>query len=118
MTIKIESFRTKALGKNVSTVSQQGFWLKDGNTIINVKENFDGRVFGDVDFESAEKVASWITPVPGGVGPMTICLDSPRLTLRTGISQLIKAIIAPSPLRKPFSNNFIFPLLPYRRLDA
>jgi lipopolysaccharide export LptBFGC system permease protein LptF len=29
-----ESFRTKALGKNVSTVSQQGFWLKDGNTII------------------------------------------------------------------------------------
>jgi hypothetical protein len=29
-------------------VSQQGFWLKDGNTIINVKENFDGRVFGDV----------------------------------------------------------------------
>jgi ornithine cyclodeaminase/alanine dehydrogenase-like protein (mu-crystallin family) len=35
--------------------------------------------------------------------------------LRTGISQLIKAIIAPSPLRKPFSNNFIFPLLPYRR---
>jgi lipopolysaccharide export system permease protein len=32
-----ESFKIKALGKNVSTVSQQGFWLKDGNTIINVK---------------------------------------------------------------------------------
>jgi lipopolysaccharide export system permease protein len=43
-----ESFRAKALKQNVATVSQQSFWLKDGNTIINAKENFDGRVFGDV----------------------------------------------------------------------
>ncbi|CAC9984533.1 permease YjgP/YjgQ family protein [uncultured Gammaproteobacteria bacterium] len=51
-----ESFRTKALGQNVSTVSQQGFWLKDGNTIINVKENFDGRIFGDVTLIKLNKV--------------------------------------------------------------
>jgi lipopolysaccharide export system permease protein len=51
-----ESFKIKALGKNVSTVSQQGFWLKDGNTIINVKENFDGRVFGDVTLIKLNKV--------------------------------------------------------------
>jgi methylenetetrahydrofolate dehydrogenase (NADP+)/methenyltetrahydrofolate cyclohydrolase len=34
----------------------------------------DGKLTGDVDFESAEKVASYITPVPGGVGPMTITM--------------------------------------------
>lgn len=42
-----ESYRAKALGRNVST-SQQGFWLKDGNTIINAKKNFDNSVFGEV----------------------------------------------------------------------
>ena len=32
------------------------------------------RLFGDVDFESCQGIASWITPVPGGVGPMTVAM--------------------------------------------
>ncbi len=43
-----ESYRFKALGRNISTTNQQGFWLKDGNAIINVKKNFDGSVFEGV----------------------------------------------------------------------
>ena len=34
----------------------------------------DGKLCGDVDFESAKEKAAWITPVPGGVGPMTIAM--------------------------------------------
>ncbi|MDZ7788390.1 MAG: bifunctional methylenetetrahydrofolate dehydrogenase/methenyltetrahydrofolate cyclohydrolase FolD [Halofilum sp. (in: g-proteobacteria)] len=59
----------------------QGDWLKEGATVIDVGINRiptdEGktRLVGDVHFESAEKVAGAITPVPGGVGPMTIaCL--------------------------------------------
>ena len=58
-----------------------GDWLKEGATVIDVginrieSEEGKTRLVGDVDFESAEKVAGAITPVPGGVGPMTIaCL--------------------------------------------
>jgi len=52
----------------------KGEWLKPGAIVIDVGINRldDGSLCGDVDFESAEKVASWITPVPGGVGPMTV----------------------------------------------
>ncbi len=49
--------------------------LKDGAIIIDIgiaKE--DGKVYGDVDFDDASEVASFITPVPGGVGPMTIAM--------------------------------------------
>ncbi len=51
-----------------------GAWLKPGAIVIDVGINRteDGRLCGDVDFESAREVAGWITPVPGGVGPMTI----------------------------------------------
>ncbi len=59
----------------------KGDWIKPGATVIDVGinriENEDGstRLVGDVEFDSAEKVAGAITPVPGGVGPMTIaCL--------------------------------------------
>jgi methylenetetrahydrofolate dehydrogenase (NADP+)/methenyltetrahydrofolate cyclohydrolase len=59
----------------------KGDWVKPGATVIDVGinrvENDDGstRLVGDVEFASAEKVAGAITPVPGGVGPMTIaCL--------------------------------------------
>ena len=55
----------------------QGSWLKPGAVVLDVGINRleDGSICGDVDFESASKVASAITPVPGGVGPMTIaCL--------------------------------------------
>jgi methylenetetrahydrofolate dehydrogenase (NADP+)/methenyltetrahydrofolate cyclohydrolase len=52
----------------------QGAWLKPGAMVIDVGINrgADGKLCGDVDFASAKEVASWITPVPGGVGPMTI----------------------------------------------
>ena len=54
----------------------KGDWLKPGATVIDVGINrIEGRLVGDVDFASASTVAAAITPVPGGVGPMTIaCL--------------------------------------------
>ncbi len=53
-----------------------GSWIKPGAVVIDVGMNRDdaGRLCGDVDFESASAVASAITPVPGGVGPMTIAM--------------------------------------------
>ena len=52
----------------------QGAWLKPGAMVIDVgiNRNAEGKLCGDVDFDAAKAVASWITPVPGGVGPMTI----------------------------------------------
>ena len=49
-------------------------WIKPGAIVVDVGMNrlADGRVAGDIDFDSAQKVAGWITPVPGGVGPMTV----------------------------------------------
>lgn len=58
----------------------KGDWIKPGATVIDVginrvEEGGKARLVGDVDFESAKAVAGAITPVPGGVGPMTIaCL--------------------------------------------
>lgn len=51
-----------------------GDQLKKGCTVIDVgiNKNDEGKLVGDVDFASAEKVAAKITPVPGGVGPMTV----------------------------------------------
>lgn len=50
-----------------------GAWIKPGATVIDVGMNRleSGRLVGDVDFEAACERAAWITPVPGGVGPMT-----------------------------------------------
>ena len=50
--------------------------VKDGAVVIDVGINRldDGTIVGDVDFENVEKKASYITPVPGGVGPMTIAM--------------------------------------------
>jgi methylenetetrahydrofolate dehydrogenase (NADP+) / methenyltetrahydrofolate cyclohydrolase len=52
----------------------QGDWLKDGAIVIDVGINRtdDNKLVGDVHFDSAQEKASWITPVPGGVGPMTV----------------------------------------------
>ena len=49
-------------------------WIKPGAIVIDVGINRlpDGKLCGDVDFEAVQDLASWITPVPGGVGPMTI----------------------------------------------
>lgn len=51
-----------------------GEWVKPGAVVIDVGINRmeDGRLIGDVGFEAAADRASWITPVPGGVGPMTV----------------------------------------------
>ena len=51
-------------------------WVKPGAVVIDVgmHKNADGRLCGDVEFESVSRVASHITPVPGGVGPMTIAM--------------------------------------------
>jgi len=49
-----------------------GSWLREGVTVIDVGTTLvDGKLLGDVDFESARAVAGEITPVPGGVGPVT-----------------------------------------------
>ena len=64
----------------VSAVGRAGFvtgdMVKPGAAVIDVGMNRDqeGRLCGDVLFQEAEKVAGWITPVPGGVGPMTIAM--------------------------------------------
>lgn len=53
-----------------------GDMIKEGAVVIDVGMDRDenGKLCGDVDFESAEKTAGYITPVPGGVGPMTIAM--------------------------------------------
>ncbi|KAH1195582.1 Bifunctional protein FolD 2 [Glycine soja] len=60
----------------------KGNWIKPGAAVIDVGTNAVDdptkksgyRLVGDVDFEEASKVAGWITPVPGGVGPMTVTM--------------------------------------------
>jgi methylenetetrahydrofolate dehydrogenase (NADP+)/methenyltetrahydrofolate cyclohydrolase len=87
-TVTVAHSRTRALADEIrraeiliAAIGQPQFvpgsWIRPGATIIDVGINRmpDGRLVGDVDFESAAKVAGAITPVPGGVGPMTIaCL--------------------------------------------
>jgi methylenetetrahydrofolate dehydrogenase (NADP+)/methenyltetrahydrofolate cyclohydrolase len=52
----------------------KGEWIREGAIVIDVGINHlpDGRVVGDVEFDTAKVRAAWITPVPGGVGPMTV----------------------------------------------
>ncbi len=52
----------------------KGDWVKPGAIVIDVGINRldDGTLCGDVDYDSAAEQAEWITPVPGGVGPMTV----------------------------------------------
>jgi methylenetetrahydrofolate dehydrogenase (NADP+)/methenyltetrahydrofolate cyclohydrolase len=54
----------------------QGEWLKDGAVVLDVGINRleSGKLCGDVNYDSALNKASYITPVPGGVGPMTIAM--------------------------------------------
>ena len=53
-----------------------GGWIKPGAVVIDVGINrtSTGKLAGDVEFDEARERASWISPVPGGVGPMTICM--------------------------------------------
>lgn len=54
----------------------KGEWIRDGAIVIDVGINRrpDGKLTGDVEYAAAAERASWITPVPGGVGPMTIAM--------------------------------------------
>jgi len=54
----------------------KGAWVRLGAVVVDVGVNrlADGSLCGDVEFEVAAARASWITPVPGGVGPMTIAM--------------------------------------------
>lgn len=54
----------------------KGEWIKPGSTVIDVgiTRLEDGSLSGDVEFEVAKQRAAWITPVPGGVGPMTVAV--------------------------------------------
>lgn len=77
--IKIADILVAAIGK---TQFVKGEWLKPGAVVIDVGTNYvddatkksGKRLLGDVDYDSALEVASQITPVPGGVGPMTIAM--------------------------------------------
>ena len=85
-TVTICHSRTKDLAAHtrradilVAAVGKAGFvtadMVKPGAVVIDVGINrVDGKVMGDVDFEAVKEVAGWITPVPGGVGKMTITL--------------------------------------------
>lgn len=54
----------------------QGDWIRPGAAVFDVGINRmpDGRLVGDVDYQAAAERAAWITPVPGGLGPMTIAM--------------------------------------------
>ena len=54
----------------------KGEWIKPGAVVVDVGVNRleDGTLAGDVEYEAAAERASWITPVPGGVGPMTVAM--------------------------------------------
>lgn len=51
----------------------KGEWIREGSIVIDVTivRDWDGKIRGDVEFDKAAERADWITPVPGGVGPMT-----------------------------------------------
>lgn len=54
----------------------KGDWIKPGAIVVDVGINrlADGSIIGDVEFAEAKQHAAWITPVPGGVGPMTVAM--------------------------------------------
>ncbi len=87
-TVTVCNSKTKDLASHVAradilvvAIGKPGFipgaWIKQGAVVIDVGINRlpNGKLAGDVHFESAKEKAAWITPVPGGVGPMTVaCL--------------------------------------------
>ena len=59
--------------------------VKVGSVVIDVGvSRIDGHIFGDVDFDDVKDVASWITPNPGGVGPMTVAMIIDNLLMMKG----------------------------------
>ncbi|KAH7011912.1 formate--tetrahydrofolate ligase-domain-containing protein [Ilyonectria destructans] len=95
----------------------KGEWLKPGAVVIDVGTNFipdasrksGSRLVGDVDFDSAVEVASAITPVPGGVGPMTVAMLMQNVvdatTLYFDAQKLRKTIPLPLKLQDPVPSD-------------
>lgn len=97
----------------VAAIGQAGFvkgdWLKPGAVVIDVGTNYvpdsskktGQRLVGDVDFDAAVEVASQITPVPGGVGPMTVAMLLQNVVnSATGYFERLKARhVVPLPLK-------------------
>lgn len=54
----------------------RGEWIREGAAVfdVGINRNAEGRLVGDVDYDVAIRRAGWITPVPGGIGPMTIAM--------------------------------------------
>jgi methylenetetrahydrofolate dehydrogenase (NADP+)/methenyltetrahydrofolate cyclohydrolase len=86
-TVTICHSRTRDLGEEVARADivvaatgqaglVRGEWIRPGAVVIDVGMNrgADGKLCGDVDFASARERAGFITPVPGGVGPMTVAM--------------------------------------------
>lgn len=67
----------------------QGDWIKKGAIVVDIGINrlSDGTVCGDVDFNAAKQRASYITPVPGGVGPMTVAILMENTLLALELSE-------------------------------
>jgi methylenetetrahydrofolate dehydrogenase (NADP+)/methenyltetrahydrofolate cyclohydrolase len=78
-----------------------GSMLRRGAVVVDIGINVvDGRIVGDVDFESARRVASAITPVPGGVGPLTNALLLAHL-VRAALAQEAASDVAAAPREPP-----------------
>lgn len=85
-TVTICNSKTKALGEKIkkadiviSAIGHKHFitgeMIKEGAIVVDVGINrTEEKIYGDVDFESVKEIASYITPVPGGVGPMTVAM--------------------------------------------
>lgn len=90
---------TKRADILISAIGQPKFvkadMIKDGAVVIDVGINRDenGKLTGDVDFENVEKKASYITPVPGGVGPMTIAMLMNNVIKATKEQQKSKSML-------------------------
>ncbi len=73
----------------------KGEWVKQDAVVIDVGINcVNDKIVGDVEFEGAEKRASYITPVPGGVGPLTVTMLMRNLVETAAFQQLICAIMS------------------------
>ena len=66
-------------------------WLHANQIIIDIgmHRGPDGKIHGDIDYDAAKKKVRWITPVPGGVGPMTICTLLQNTLLAAGLKPLV-----------------------------
>jgi methylenetetrahydrofolate dehydrogenase (NADP+)/methenyltetrahydrofolate cyclohydrolase len=84
------SYYVKQADIVISAVGKPGLilgeWIKPGSTVIDVGTRLEnGKLKGDIEFSSAAERAAWITPVPGGVGPMTVAVLLRNTLIAAGI---------------------------------